>query len=332
MKTDWHRYNLKRRVAQLPPIDEDTFNSKIASTKPSSDTEKNQKNLKKSKKLAQKKAKADKAQMQESVTESAFKEPTEEDLIKEKIQNRVDIPPTTCLFCSKSKNANFSSCEENIQHMACEHGLYLPEKTYLVDKEGLLSYLGEKIGFGNVCLVCSYQGKDVEAVREHMRSKRHMRIPYETEDDKLELSDFYDFRESYNVAGNKHECGEENDADWEDVSDDEQEQEQETEDDTFDLTGDPIINLGEELILPSGIIVKHRGVPKPHHLPERVLSEGQGTVIAAETRHFLKPKDTLLAKQQQNAWREKKRMDNLHDKRQQRHINFQPHFRDQLLQ
>lgn len=30
MKGEWHRYNLKRRVAQLPPISEETFNSKVA--------------------------------------------------------------------------------------------------------------------------------------------------------------------------------------------------------------------------------------------------------------------------------------------------------------
>ena len=29
MKTEWHSYNLKRRVAQLPAIDEATFNAKV---------------------------------------------------------------------------------------------------------------------------------------------------------------------------------------------------------------------------------------------------------------------------------------------------------------
>ena len=31
MKTEWHRYNLKRRVAQLPAISEQVFNSKVNS-------------------------------------------------------------------------------------------------------------------------------------------------------------------------------------------------------------------------------------------------------------------------------------------------------------
>ncbi|CRJ90704.1 hypothetical protein BN1723_008466, partial [Verticillium longisporum] len=29
MKSDWHRYNLKRRVASLPPITSETFNEKV---------------------------------------------------------------------------------------------------------------------------------------------------------------------------------------------------------------------------------------------------------------------------------------------------------------
>ena len=28
-----------------------------------------------------------------------------------------------------------------------QHGLYIPERKYLIDKQGLLEYLGEKIGF-----------------------------------------------------------------------------------------------------------------------------------------------------------------------------------------
>lgn len=38
MKSDWHRYNLKRKVAQLPPITEELFNSKVASMQPQTET------------------------------------------------------------------------------------------------------------------------------------------------------------------------------------------------------------------------------------------------------------------------------------------------------
>lgn len=346
MKTEWHRYNLKRRVAQLPPIDECTFNSKIAVNQPplakQNIERKPKKNMKDEKKMKNKnKVRAESEGSSSSEPngphKDAFQPPfnrtdpshiTEDELVQQKLDKRADIPPTTCLFCSKRHNATYSDINENIEHMSKAHGLYLPEKSYLVDKEGLLTYLGQKVGFGNVCLVCSYQGKDVEAVREHMRSKRHMRIPYENEEDKLELSEFYDFRQTYESSQSvKDTAGAE--SDWEDVSDDNEVEDE----DFFNVNEDPILDMGDELLLPSGAIVRHRTISKyKNTLPEKILSEGQGTVIAAESRHFFKPKDTVFFKQQQIARREKKRMENLHDKRQQKHINFQPHFRDQLLQ
>jgi len=32
-KTDWHRYNLKRKVADLPPVSADTFQQKVLAQK-----------------------------------------------------------------------------------------------------------------------------------------------------------------------------------------------------------------------------------------------------------------------------------------------------------
>ena len=56
MKSEWHRYNLKRRVAQLPPIDEDLFNSKVASlTKADEESSKDKKQLTKRTKKKRKK-------------------------------------------------------------------------------------------------------------------------------------------------------------------------------------------------------------------------------------------------------------------------------------
>ena len=56
MKSEWHRYNLKRRVAQLPPIDEDLFNSKVASlTKADEESSKDKKQLTKKNKEEKKK-------------------------------------------------------------------------------------------------------------------------------------------------------------------------------------------------------------------------------------------------------------------------------------
>lgn len=85
----------------------------------------------------------------------------------EKLHNRVEIPETECLFTGKK----YKTFEENLDHMFRDHGFYIPEQKYLVDKSGLFKYFSEKIGLGNMCFCCSYQGRSLEAVRAHMLSK-----------------------------------------------------------------------------------------------------------------------------------------------------------------
>lgn len=375
MKSEWHRYNLKRRVAQLPAIDEATFNSKIAvhssKEEPSSEkTSKKQltkKDLRRQQKealqkqreelLAVRRAIQSKLTLEqnetnegsieadvrdntgvtndsENLASSNNEEVTEEQLLAEKLANRVEILPTTCLFCPEKLNASFETIEENIAHMFKSHGLYVPETKFLVDKEGLLKYLGEKIGLGNVCLVCSYQGKNLEAVREHMKTKRHMKIPYENENEKLEISDFYDFTSTYdNVPFAKNvDVSEE---DWEDVSDSEDINEEDQEDEELLVNEDPIINTGVELVLPSGAVVGHRSMARYYRQnlpPERVLSEGHGTVIAAGSRHFITGKDKRELAIQKRTWGREKKREDINDRRAAKFINNQPHFRDPLLQ
>ena len=43
-----------------------------------------------------------------------------------------------CLFCSKISK----SLEANVKHMTSDHSFFLPDMDYLVDLEGLISYLG----------------------------------------------------------------------------------------------------------------------------------------------------------------------------------------------
>ncbi|GEQ70719.1 hypothetical protein JCM33374_g4398 [Metschnikowia sp. JCM 33374] len=393
MKSDWHRYNLKRRVAQLPAISEPVFNAKIASLAEEEESpaelksarkQVTKKDLKRQQKealqaqrrelLAAREALQEKfgklnvngteqaKESNETSGESGAQTPhtaesqpqsgasdeaaasesektIEEKLLAEKLANRVEIPITTCLFCPAKKKQNFATLEENIEHMFKDHGLYIPERKYLVDPEGLIRYLGEKIGLGNMCLCCSYQGKNLEAVREHMASKRHMRIPYETEAEKLEISDFYDFTSSYgDVAKPVAEASADDNEDWEDVSDDGQSDGDGDDDEIIDddaIPEDPIIDMGTELILPSGAVVGHRSMAKYYKQnfpPERILSEGQGTVIAAETRHFVAPGQRQELAMAKRAWSSQKKREDTNDRRAQKFINNQPHFRDPLLQ
>lgn len=371
MKSDWHRYNLKRRVANLPAVAEGIFLSKVqALTK--DETEESGKNKQLTKKelrrrekeallekkrqllkLAEENARenmqkqsqkqAERGDLREESTDAKVgqepAEPTEsttstedelteeqlaEKLMQQKIANKVDIPLNECFFCSKK----FQSIEDNLEHMFKDHGFYIPEQKYLVDRDGLLKYIAEKIGLGNVCLVCNYQGRSVEAVRAHMLAKRHCRIPYEEEDDQLEISEFYDFTTSYGTFDKSNDAG--NADDWEDVdsADDGVESEE-------DLPQEALYHDGVDLHLPTGIKVGHRSLQryyKQNLKPEKILSEGQGTLVAADTRSFLTMLNKKDVQVQQRVWQTEVKDKKRHDKRAAKFVNNQPHYRDQLLQ
>jgi len=63
------------------------------------------------------------------------------------------------------------SAHRNMHHMTIAHSFFIPDIEFLVDVEGLIQYLGEKISIGNVCLSCNGRGKGfhtLEAVQKHM--------------------------------------------------------------------------------------------------------------------------------------------------------------------
>lgn len=414
MKSDWHRYNLKRKVAQLPPVDESVFNDKMQKMSSSNqtknstlktspnDTKLSKKEQKKREKEAllerkrqllemarQNMLKAIEEQQKQSELNNVLtveepvpitniikdeqmergeKQDEEEEeeeltpdqlaekLMKEKIANKVEIPINVCLFCNHSQREKhlsiFKDMDANIDHMFKCHGFYIPEHKYLIDKEGLIKYMAEKIGLGNVCLVCSYQGKNIEAVRNHMLAKRHCKIPYETLNEKLEISEFYDFTSTYsdyekkpddketivtintdNIPSNGEDNGDNDE--WEDISSDEEEGDGENEKEEEDIPEEYLYNDGMALHLPTGIKVGHRSLQRYFNQslkPEKILTEGQGTLVAADTRSFVTGFDKKVVQTQQRVWQSEVRDKKRNEKRSAKFINHQPHYRDQLLQ
>jgi pre-60S factor REI1 len=98
--------------------------------------------------------------------------------------------------------------------MESVHGMFIPEKKYLVDLEGLLGYLQERVFALNECLGCGKVKANVYAVQTHMRDKGHCHIPYITEEEQLDIGEFYDFRSTYS----------DEEGDWEDESEDNEQQ------------------------------------------------------------------------------------------------------------
>ncbi|KAJ3530164.1 hypothetical protein NM208_g9447 [Fusarium decemcellulare] len=283
MKSDWHRYNLKRRVASLPPISADVFTEKVLQARAASTAEADKAFFERVCDVCQKtyysenafqnhlssqKHKAKAATSTQpipgraddettSVVSSTFSlgEPATagrgevdsdaeeefnhivEGLQKARIaeqrpspvkrpsnprpsaqdseQADVDasrasgsttpVPPAqdsvwtleSCLFCNYSS----PTVALNSHHMERFHGMFVPEKKYLVDLDGLLKHLQGKIRQHHQCLYCDKVKSTVFGIQTHMRDKGHCKIPYSTEEEQLDIGDYYDFRSTYSDDG-----------------------------------------------------------------------------------------------------------------------------------
>ncbi|RDA85480.1 hypothetical protein CP532_0002 [Ophiocordyceps camponoti-leonardi (nom. inval.)] len=270
MKSDWHRYNLKRRVASLPPIASGVFTDKVLQARAATTAEADKalfertcdacaktyysENAYRNHLLSQKHKQSSAARQPTdeeaaSVISSTFSlgEPTAisrkdrvgsdaEDEFNQVIESlqRTNMsqqrsspvkrpsnpqsltagkendddgtspdgatagsePPWTlnsCLFCNYSS----PTVALNISHMERFHGMFIPEKPYLVDVDGLIQHLQHQVGRNHECLTCGKVKSTVFAVQTHMRDKGHCTIPFSSEEEQLRIGDFYDFRSTY---------------------------------------------------------------------------------------------------------------------------------------
>ena len=84
--------------------------------------------------------------------------------------------------------------------MSEKHSFFVPDLDFIVDLDGLLSYLGAKVGQGKCCLMCSEKSKrfrSLDAVRKHMVDKGHCKMAFSGGDSLAEFADFYDYTKSY---------------------------------------------------------------------------------------------------------------------------------------
>jgi len=263
MRSDWHRYNLKRKVADLPPVSSEDYNDKVkaaqATNKAAADQAayhqscgvcrktyfsehayENHINSKAHKVKVAAGNKSDRGSVNGSVvskSESQLTEPQDPKAQEEfdqvvagikstSLKDRLDsdgrpaapapdalpkedhpmspekdaasgVPPLNkCLFCNyESPNVKLS-----VAHMSRIHGLFIPEQPYLVDPEGLLTYLQAKIHVNHECLACHKLKGSTDGVQTHMRDKGHCRIAFEAEEEMIEVGQFYDFSSTYSDA------------------------------------------------------------------------------------------------------------------------------------
>ena len=105
----------------------------------------------------------------------------------------VEIPLHKCLFC----NYDSPTFKLNVMHMTKYHSMFIPEQPYLVDLEGLITWLYGKIQDLHECLYCHKIKGSAEAAQSHMRDVGHCKIAFEAEQDMIEVGQFYDFTSTY---------------------------------------------------------------------------------------------------------------------------------------
>lgn len=116
-----------------------------------------------------------------------------------------------CLFC----NYDSPNLKLSVMHMSKYHGMFIPEQHYLVDLEGLVTWLHGKIFELHECLYCHKLKGSAEGIQTHMRDKGHCMIAFESEEDMIEVGQYYDFRSTYSDQ-------EDSDEDMEDISEETQ--------------------------------------------------------------------------------------------------------------
>ena len=197
-------------------------------------------------------------------------------------EDETGFSPSRCIFC----NTGLSDIQENAEHMSKCHGMFIPEREYLVDLGGLLRYLYRKITENNECLYCHVIRSNAAGIRTHMRDKGHCMIAFETEEEQIEIGQFYDFTSTYSddeeeegvKTSDADEAGWETETSASSVDDDD-------EDDTQRKNAPVIYESEYELHLPSGRSVGHRSLNRYYRQNLRnypSIAERQGRQLAIE--------------------------------------------------
>ncbi|SCU88844.1 LADA_0E12354g1_1 [Lachancea dasiensis] len=389
MKTEWHRYNLKRKIAQLAPISADLFAEKVQISE--KEKELNQvdefgfpllKSRERRSSNANPKAKPKKKRgrpledLQKSerdefrstspamsiasdiskfslqstdfddeksydhgfTTDSNYDYYTS-DYDSEKSEdddpsNDRELFKSNCIFCG----AENKEVERNVNHMFRAHGLYIPERSYLTNLEGLLRYLVDSIVVAKRCLCCSFQGSSLESIRAHIASKGHGKLPYETKDDRFKISDFYDFS---SLEHNDLESSQSSDSSTTQNAEPPHAPGVEVIDENVvqginsNFTQAEIDDSGVELSLPTGVRAGHRSMRRYYRqnlpLPPDA-SDGNRTVALGDRRFLGGVTEKMLKKNDKKAQQVERQHINRKIRSETRRGNFQTHFRDELLQ
>ncbi|KAJ3115807.1 hypothetical protein HDU96_011085 [Phlyctochytrium bullatum] len=202
-RSDWHRYNMKRKVAELPPISQQVFVQRLKAQQaaelaannagpvqlvcvPCGKTYNNHQTY--STHLS---SRRHLAAIEAHRGTSAV--PAKDSPLTTDPSDTASEPPSTnwrLLLSQATTDAEFSrlwdlklaasprltplhclfcpstsdTLDANLHHMATQHGFRIPDAEFVVDVEGLLEFLGVKVAVANLCLVCNGRGKAMHSL------------------------------------------------------------------------------------------------------------------------------------------------------------------------
>ncbi|PMD47175.1 hypothetical protein L207DRAFT_575970 [Hyaloscypha variabilis F] len=196
MKTDWHVYNLKRRMASLPSLTLEFYTEHVVNAKDESisagraefsefSAEAIENHLRSEGHDHASENLGSDGRLADSIESITF--------LSNEAQSVPQFVPSRCLFCTITS----PKMELNIQHMQKEHGLFIPDQEYLIDLETFLKYLFTIITEFNECLYCAKIKDSAVAIRQHMISKGHCNL---RPDAGSEYEEFYDVASDEDAA------------------------------------------------------------------------------------------------------------------------------------
>ncbi|KAG5418423.1 REH1 [Candida metapsilosis] len=411
MKTEWHRYNLKRKVAQLPPITSETFAEKILSSKLRNRDEQDHEDeygfyvaTRKKKNNSKKQSNntlrsifdqrgrraqqsyngvtgnpersaspalsvasefsqfslgddhesfveiepvstgselnfTEASELTDSDNESEDSKSDEE---LESEFSEVDLVQETSDTCCFYCGVNSGDIEPNIKHMYKHHGLYIPERSFLVDVKGLLGYLGDAVSRYE-CLVCGFHGKNLVSIRQHLHSKGHCKLPYETKAEREQVAQYYDFIDETVQSETRHHSRDEKHVGFEEppssdssvtINEPVPDTEQSGINDNYTVVN--IDSTGVELTTPVGSRIGHRSMHRYYRqnlpLALTVRDEGRRTQAIVDRRFSPGVTWSQVTKQEKQSQRAEQEAKNVEVRKlKTKKANYQKHFRDEIL-
>lgn len=254
-RSEWHRYNLRRKIAGLDMVTEEEFEARRNQAAQAAASQRARdacSHVKPSKREAHRKKLETRGKVSDpsgaTIKDSvaayrsnvfALKDalPVVETNVEksstneEQIANIEESPIVAEARASDSifDSKRFAHVSDALEYMQKTYGFLLPEVQYLVDVEGCVLYLCEKVKNRRTCLYCGRIFRSFAACQQHMIDKRHCKVPYDTDDQVAELASFYDFSRSYDAYDpddvdkvldlDTDDRNEEEDDIWEDVDD-----------------------------------------------------------------------------------------------------------------